>query len=169
MRPHFWNLPLARSFLRTQSQNALITVLSLCSSSFKFSKKNDTEDQLVKKDADLFRTLNHIVVYSTNYHPDKKPAEILLPVLKELVSLKIGVPRIVIGELKTTLTSRNDDLTNLLMQLEGNYLKQKEIWVKEAIVKFYESRRKLHKNNFDTYKLSGFIPISKRKINRYID
>ena len=169
MRPHFWNLPLARSFLRTQSQNALITVLSLCSSSFKFSKKNDTEDQLVKKDADLFRTLNHIVIHSTNYHPDKKPAEILLPVLKELVSLKIGVPGIVIGELKTTLTSRNDDLTNLLMQLEGNYLKQKEIWVKEAIVKFYESRRKLHKNNFETNKLSGFIPISKRKINRYID
>ena len=76
MRPHFWNLPLARSFLRTHSQSALITILSLCSSSFKSSQKHDTEDQRVKKDADLFKTLNHIAIHSPNFHPDKKSEEI---------------------------------------------------------------------------------------------
>ena len=169
MRPAFWNMVLARCFLRSQSKDALITVFGLCSSSFQSEKKSssDTEDQLVKKDVILFQTLTHIVNLSPNFHSDQKAEEILLPVLNALLSFKIGVPEVVTKELTRDLDNLSDEIQNLLIQLAKYHVKRKDIWTKDVILKFIRNRKKLHMNNNDIENKYQYSKISSRKINRY--
>ena len=169
MRPAFWNMVLARCFLRSQSKDALITVFGLCSSSFQSEKKSssDTEHQLVKKDVILFQTLTHIVNLSSNFHSDQKPEEILLPVLNELSNHKIGVPEIVTKELTKDLENLSDEMHNLLIQLAKYHVNRKDIWTKDEILKFIRNRKKLHINSNDIENMYQYSKISNRKINRY--
>ena len=169
MRPAFWNMVLARCFLRSQSKDALITVFGLCSSSFQSEKKSssDTEDQLVKKDVILFQTLTHIVNLSPNFHSDQTQEDILLPVLNALIDYKIGVPEIVTKELTRDLDNLSDEMQNLLTQLARYYVNRKDIWTKDEILKFIRNRKKLHINNNDIENMYQYSKISNRKINRY--
>ena len=161
-RPSFWNIALARSYLRTESLNPIITILGLSSSSFKKvdESSQDAEEEMVKKDSDVFQTLNHILDSSPRYHSDKKPKELLLPVLKALSECKLGIPTNVIETLKSNLKNDADELNGLLSQLQDNYKNRKDIWTQEVIQEFQNNRRKIHNFKFNIDRSDSFTPIS---------
>ena len=148
-KPHLWNISLARSFLKTESKDSLVTILGLssfaCNKLSNLNQSNDKEQQSVKKDVDLFQTLNHIATLSTEYHPDVKPEDVLLPIFEELNELKIGVPEAVTTSLKKSLGELSKEVNNIINQLQDNYGGSTSYWTEKNSLDFRNTRRNIHK------------------------
>ena len=161
-RPHLWNSSLARSFLATDSKDSLITMLVMCSTTVtKQVLKNNTsnEEQWARNDVDLFQTLNHIAALAPRYRPNCKLEDILLPVLKDLEDLKIGVPEKVTSMLQRNVEGCSKEFAETLTQLESMYTGGHDSWTETATKTFLEDRTKLT-NLMISMSQPDYVPMS---------
>ena len=141
-KPHLWNTGLARSFLATDSRESLVSMLALCSSAIKKynNKEQDKPELFAKNDEDIFLTLNQIIALAPRYLPDCEPTEILIPILRDLREIKIGVPESITSMIQRNLKEHDPEFESLLQQLKEIY-NDNTYWTKERAIDLINQRK----------------------------
>jgi len=94
----------------------------------------------------LFRTLSQIVNNQHRYRPEDSKADVIRPILEELVRHRIGIPRVVAENLKGAVDDKGVEeiLDEAVLAFEGHY------WTEENTEAFLDKRRKLHGKSLAT-------------------
>ena len=141
-KPHLWNTGLARAFLATDSRESLVSMLALCSSNIKKYSNNeqDKPELRAKNDEDIFLTLNQIIALAPRYLPNCQSTEILMPILRDLCEIKIGVPENIISMIQRNVSEHDTEFDSLLEQLKEIY-NDNTYWTKELAMDFINQRK----------------------------
>ena len=141
-KPHLWNTGLARAFLATDSRESLVSMLALCSSVIKKYNNNeqDKPELRVKNDEDIFLTLNQIIALAPRYLPNCQAPEILIPILRDLCEIKIGVPESITSMIQRNLNEQDPEFNSLLQQLKEIY-DDNTYWTKELAIDLINQRK----------------------------
>ena len=119
----------------------LISILFAC------SRKQNIGD--IKPDQNLevlFKTLPMIVNLAAEMKPDLTPDKVLIPILEELVKCHIGIPEVVIQDLRSRL--KTEAAQELLSSAQRQWNNRDDYWTTSEIQLFLDQRKELNRTMY---------------------
>ena len=94
----------------------------------------------------LFKTLPMIANLAAEMKPDLSPDEVLIPILEELVKCHLGIPEVVIQDLRPQL--KTEAAQELLSSAQRNWNNSDDYWTTSEEQLFLDQRRELNRAMF---------------------
>jgi len=148
--PGFWSSHLARSYLRTNSLDDLVSII--------FATKIKIKDSPTDME-NLYHVLLELDRYQVADQPEGSASAILATVVAEINKHKIGIPRSTADKINELLAE--PELQTLLEVAVADF-ENTEYWTEERVNSFLEKRKDVYRKSF---KNSGYrAPVSEDRM-----